>query len=50
MVTIRLKSTDVGETHDINFEAVSHSDWMAVLTCYFSGVLFVIFGFCLMFG
>jgi len=45
----KLKSTDVGETHDISSKHLSHSHWLAILKCYFSGVLFVTFGFCLLF-
>jgi len=46
-MTKSLKSTDEGETRDISFEAPF---WLAILTCYLTSVLFVIFGFCLLFG
>jgi len=43
-------SENVGENHDKILKHLSHSDWLVILACNFSGVLFVISGFCLLFA
>jgi len=41
---------NVSENHDICFDAPFTFRLAGQMICYFSGVLFVIFGFCLLFG
>ena len=37
-VALTRASKNVAENHDTSFECLSHSDWLAIMTCYFSGV------------